>query len=204
MSTSLPTSRGSDGLAFSAQSKQRIADYVRRYPVKKGALIPVLWVAQEQFGWLQPGVIELVAAELGLPVAEVLATSMFYTMFRKRPHGRYHLQVCTNVSCYLRGSDALVEVCEQELGIHPGQTTPDGLFTLEEVQCLCACDRAPCLQVNHDDHFKVEPSQLREMIINLRQAGQRLGPDVGWDAAAASGHSAHDHAGHDGHEQHGH
>jgi len=195
MSTSHNTAKGSAALAFSPESKQRIAEYVRRYPVKKGALIPALWVAQEQFGWLQPGVMELVAQELGLPVAEVLATAMFYTMFKKRPFGRFHLQVCTNVSCYLRGSDALIEACEQELGIHPGQSTPDGVFTLEEVQCLCSCDRAPCLQVNTTDHFNVTPDEMRAMIRQLKAEGARLGPSIGWDTGVHD-HGSHDHSDH--------
>ncbi len=176
---------------FSPQAKQQIADLLGRYPRKQGALIPVLWLAQEQFGWLTPDVLAMVAAELGLAKSTVLATAMFYTMLYKRPHGRFHVQICTNVACYLRGSDDLVKIAIDALGIRPGETSEDGLFTLEEVQCLCACERAPCLQVNRKDYFDVTPENLASLLTQLQTEGLRLGPSIGWpDADESDNHPA--------------
>lgn len=177
-----------ESLEFSSESKQRIAEFVRRYPRKQGALIPTLYIAQDQFGWLKPEVMELVARELELPVSTVLSTAMFYTMLHKKPVGRYHVQICTNVSCYLRGCDQILEAAQEVLGIRPGETSADGLFTLEEVQCLCACDRAPVLQVNKDDYFQVTPESMKGLLQRLQTEGIRLGPPVGW-SADLHGHS---------------
>lgn len=183
--------RSEAAVAFSPAAKARIADLLGRYPRKQGALIPVLWLAQEEFGWLRPAVLDLVAAELGLAKSAVLATAMFYTMLYKRPHGRYHVQICTNVACFLRGSDELVAAAVEALGIQPGETSEDGLFTLEQVQCLCACERAPCLQVNKKDYFDVTPAQLQELLEQLQTEGLRLGPSIGWPGAQEpNGHAA--------------
>lgn len=160
----------SETLAFSPAAKKQIAEFVRRYPRKQGALIPVLYIAQDQFGYLPPNVLQLVAAELELPLASVLSTAMFYTMLHKTPVGRYQVQICTNVSCYLLGSDDLAAAAKEELGVDFGETTDDGLFSLESVQCLCACDKAPCLQINKDDKFNVTPDQLRQTIRDLRDS----------------------------------
>ena len=178
----------SEPIAFSAATNAKIADLLGRYPRKQGALIPTLYVAQDEFGWLKPEVMQLVADTLELPLASVLATAMFYTMLHKKPVGRFHVQICTNVSCYLRGSDDLMAVAQQALGLAPGESTPDGLFTLESVQCLCACDRAPTLQINKEDYFKVTPAKLKELLAQLQTEGVKLGPPVGW---LAEQHHAH-------------
>ena len=169
-----------------ADLRQKIAALVLRYPRKQGALIPALWLAQEEFGWLKPAILEQVANELQLSKSSVLATAMFYTMLYKRPHGRFHVQICTNVACYLRGSDDLVKTAIDALGIAPGETSEDGLFTLQEVQCLCACERAPCLQVNKKDYFDVTPDELRKLLTQLQTDGLRLGPSIGWPDADES------------------
>lgn len=186
----------SDSVAFSDASQARIAELLTRYPRKHGALIPVLYLAQDQFGWLRPDVMQLVATTLELPLSSVLATAMFYTMFHKKPVGRFHVQICTNISCYLLGSDALMETAQSALGIAPGETTADGLFTLESVQCLCACDRAPTLQINKDDHFKVTPQKLKDLLESLKTEGVKLGPPTGWVADALHGHDTHTHSAH--------
>jgi NADH-quinone oxidoreductase subunit E len=163
-------------LTFSPASKLKIQDLVSRYPRKQAALIPTLYIAQDEFGWLQPEVMELVARELELPIATVLSTAMFYTMLHKQPVGKYNVQICTNVSCYLLGSDQLMETARDVLGIEPGETTADGQFTLQEVQCLCACDRAPTLQINKQDYFNVTPDKLQQVLEHFRAtAGQKSG-----------------------------
>ncbi len=181
---------------FSPAARLKIAELLTRYPRKQGALIPVLWLAQDEFGWLSPAVLQMVADHLELALASVLATAMFYTMLYKKPHGRFHVQICTNVSCYLRGSDDLVTTAREALGLEPGETSADGLFTLEEVQCLCACERAPCLQVNQDDYFRMTPDSLRQLLAKLQTEGARLGPRPGWVDDALSGGHGHAHGGH--------
>ncbi len=170
----------SDSLAFSDATRGKIHTLLGRYPRKQGALIPVLYLAQDEFGWLRPEVMELVAKELELPVATVLATATFYTMLYKKPVGRFHVQICVNVSCYLLGSDELMSIAQETLGIAPGQTSSDGLFSLEAVQCLCACDRAPTLQINQTDYFKVKGADFRNVLTQMQTEGTRLGPRPGW------------------------
>lgn len=177
-------------LQLSNAARQKIQELVSRYPRKQAALIPALFVAQDEFGWLKPDVMALVAHELELPLATVLSTAMFYTMLHKKPVGRYHVQICVNVACYLSGSDAVLEAARNVLGIEPGETTTDGLFTLEEVQCLCACDRAPVLQVNKTDYFNVTPESMRAELAKLQTEGLRLGAPRGWPLASERGHHA--------------
>ena len=122
---------------------------VARYPRPRSALIPLCHVAQQQDGWLSPEAMEHIAELLDLTPAEVLGTASFYEMFKLEPVGKYLVNVCTNISCLLMGGEELLEHCEQRLGIKAGATTPDGLFTLEDVECIAACTEAPCLQVNY-------------------------------------------------------
>lgn len=140
-------------IAFSPEGEGRLQDLLRRYPEPQAALIPVLHLAIREFGWLSREAMEYVATRLGVPSAQVLNTATFYTLLRKRPIGRHHIQVCVNVACYLKGADRLVEHLRGRLGIDLGGVTPDGLFSLEGVQCLAACGTAPAIQVN-DDYFE--------------------------------------------------
>ncbi|PIE65504.1 MAG: NAD(P)H-dependent oxidoreductase subunit E [Deltaproteobacteria bacterium] len=154
-------------LAFGATAGAEIDRILERYPTRQAALIPTLWVAQREFGYLTHEAMELVAARLELPPAKVISTATFYTMFNKRPVGRYHLQVCKNISCYLRNSDSVIEVIERKLGIRPGETTPDKLFTLSEVECLAACGRGPVVQVNEDYHEWQTPESVAALLDQL-------------------------------------
>lgn len=138
--------------AFSPQADAEIEAILKRYPDRLAALIPTLWVAQREFGWISPETMELVARRLEVAPAKVVATATFYTMFHKKPVGRHHVQVCRNISCYLRGADEVTAAAAAKLGIRPGETTADGRFTLEEVECLAACGRGPVVQVNADYH----------------------------------------------------
>lgn len=156
-------------LSFSTENERRIAEFLRRYPDPRAALLPVLHVAQEQFGYLSYEVMELVAQRLGIPPVEVLSTATFYTMYHKRPVGKYHIEVCANVSCYLRGSDSLLAAIEQELGIRAGETTEDGLFTLSTVECLAACGTAPVLQVNGKLYEMMTPEKARDLVRKLKE-----------------------------------
>lgn len=139
-------------LAFGSAAATEIGRIRQRYPTVLAALIPTLFVAQREFGWLSDEVLELVARTLGVPATKVRSTATFYTMLKKEPTGRFHVQICKNISCYLRNSDVVTRAWEDELGIGCGETTDDGNFSLSEVECLAACGRAPVVQINEDYH----------------------------------------------------
>lgn len=139
-------------VAFGSAAAAEIGRIRQRYPTALAALIPTLFVAQREFGWLSDDVLELVSQTLGVPATKVRSTATFYTMLNKEPVGRFHVQICKNISCYLRNSDAVTHAWESELGIGCGESTEDGTFTLTEVECLAACGRAPVVQINKEYH----------------------------------------------------
>ena len=141
---------------------------IKRYPRSRSALIPLLHLAQEQDGWVAPEAMEHIAELLDLAPAEVLGTCSFYEMFKREPVGKYVVNVCTNISCQLLGGEELLARCEQALGIRAGSTTPDGLVTLEEVECIAACTEAPALQVNYRYFHKVSDAYAEELLRDLR------------------------------------
>ncbi len=133
-------------------SDAALAEYealLARYPTRRAALMGTLWLAQREFGWLSEPVMEYVAGLMDLPLAWVTSVASFYTMYWKRPTGRYHLQLCRNLACALRGADAIRLAVEDRLGIADGEKTADGRFSLEEVECLASCGTAPAMQVNN-------------------------------------------------------
>lgn len=137
---------------FSEAVRAEIDAIVAKYPTRRAAVLPVLWVAQRELGWLPTDAQAAVAERLELPLSWVSGVATFYTMYYKKPIGRWHLQVCTNVSCMLRGSDEIVRAIEERLGIGLGETTSDGKFSLDEVECLASCGTAPMIQVNDVYH----------------------------------------------------
>jgi NADH-quinone oxidoreductase subunit E len=157
---------------FTAENTAVAEDIIGRYPVKRSALIPLLHLAQEQDGYLTEDAMEHVAELVGVTTAQVLGTASFYEMFKREPVGDYVVNVCTNISCMLRGGEDLLEHLEARLGIHAGSTTPDGKFTLEDVECIAACTEAPCMQVNYRYFHRVTHDQVDELLEDLR-AGKR-------------------------------
>jgi NADH-quinone oxidoreductase E subunit len=142
-----------ESFEFTSENLERAKAHVAKYPPGRqaSAVLPLLWIAQYQNGgWLPKAAMDHVADLLEMAPIRVYEVATFYTMFNLRPVGRYLLQACTTTPCWLRGSDAVVEACERKLDIGMGGTTPDGLFTLVEVECLGACVNAPILQVNDD------------------------------------------------------
>src|SRR5579885_2355037 len=133
---------------ISQQAKERMRALAARYPVARSALLPALDIAQAEEGYLTQAALEAVAEVLNMTTDDVKSVATFYTMYYQRPHGKKVVSVCTGISCYLRGCDALVEHLENRQGIKRGQTTADGNFTLECVECLASCGTAPVLQVN--------------------------------------------------------
>jgi len=134
---------------FGPATAERARELVSLYPEPRSALIPLCHLAQEQDGWLRPEAMDEIADLLGITPAEVRGTATFYDMLHTEPVGRYLVSICTNIACLLGGADALLEHAESRLGVRPGGTTADGLFTLEEAECLADCDRTPCVTVNH-------------------------------------------------------
>ena len=156
---------------FSAATESRFQGLLARYPKKEAALIPALYLAQVEYGYLTLEALEYVAKRLDMPPAVVLNTATFYTMLYKKPVGKYHVEVCTNVACFLRGCDAIVEALQKKLGVGLGETTPDKMFTLDEVQCLAACGTAPALQVNRRFHENMTPETAVQLVDDLRKKG---------------------------------
>ena len=142
----LPTSRRE---RLSPEAVAEIGVIAGRYPDRLAATLPALYIAQKEFGFLSLAAMKEVAAALGVPEGHVYGVATFYTMFKKRPVGRFHLQVCTNVCCALNGAYELLRKAAEKTGAAPGEgPTADGMWSLEEVECLASCGSAPCLQVN--------------------------------------------------------
>lgn len=157
-------------VSFDEAMEESIAALLRRYPTSRAALLPVLWLCQERWGWIAPGAAAAVARRLGLSHAEVAGVLTFYTMFETRPRGRYLLQVCSTLSCQLTGAGEVAERLARALGIDFGETTPDGLFTLVKVQCLGACGEGPVIQVNDAYFTEVAPDDVDGILDELRRA----------------------------------
>jgi NADH-quinone oxidoreductase subunit E len=147
--------------------KARAAALAGRYPRKQAALLPLLHVVQEALGCVTPEAERDVAAILDIKPIQVREAVTFYTMFRRTPIGRYHLQVCDNLSCGLRGSGEVLARLARRLGIGPGQTTADGRFTLTTVECLGNCENAPCLMINFDYYGNVDPAGVDKLVDGL-------------------------------------
>lgn len=147
-------------------------EIIGRYPRPKSALIPLLHLAQEQDGFLADDAMAHIGELVGVSSAEVLGTASFYEMFKREPVGRYMVNICTNISCQLLGGQELLAHAERTLGIRPGQTTPDGMFTLEDVECIAACTEAPCLQVNYRYEYRVTDASFDALVDDLR-SGRR-------------------------------
>ena len=153
---------------FSPTTLAAYREILGRYPERRAALMPTLWLAQREFGWLSGPVLEYVAALMELPLAWVTSVASFYTMYWKEPKGRWHVQVCRNLSCALRGAREVQSALERRLGIRDGERTADGRFSLEEVECLASCGTAPVLQINNADyHENLDVQQALALIERL-------------------------------------
>ena len=142
-------------------------EIIARFPRKKSALIPLLHLAQEQDGYVAQDAMVHIAEVLDLAPAEVYGTASFYEMFKFHPVGKYCINICTNISCQLVGAWNLLHHAEERLGIKSGGTTEDGLFTIEDVECIAACTEAPALQVNYRYRYKVTPESFDALITEL-------------------------------------
>lgn len=141
-------------MQFNEEELKKIEDVKSRYPQAQAALLPVLWMIQEKEGWISEDSMKYAGDILNVPYEHVLGVVSFYTMFNKKPRGKYHLQICTNVSCMLRGGYELFKLASDKLGIGNNETTEDGMFTIEEVECLGSCGTAPMMQVNNREYYE--------------------------------------------------
>jgi len=156
-------------MKFSDQLEKRFADLVTHYPIRRSALVPMLLYAQDEVGHVSDEVVHEIAARLDLTDLEVKNVVSYYSMLHTRPIGKYNIQVCTNVSCMLRGAEKVFDCIRQRLGIDHKQDTPDGLFHLEEVECIGACCWGPAMQVNYDFHENLTPEKVDEVLEGLKK-----------------------------------
>jgi NADH dehydrogenase (ubiquinone) flavoprotein 2 len=174
--------------AFTPENLEKAKAHVAKYPPGRqaSAVLPLLDLAQRQHGnWLPRAAMDVVADMLGMPHIRVYEVATFYTMFNLKPVGRHFFQICTTTPCWLRGSDEVVKACEKKLGISIGETTPDGQFTLAEVECLGACVNAPIIQIN-DDFYEDLDGAATERLIDALRRGERPKPGsvIGRQASA--------------------
>jgi NADH-quinone oxidoreductase subunit F len=158
-------------MQLSPQLETKFNDLVTRYPVKRSALIPMMLYAQDELGYLGDEILEEIAKRLDLNIIEVTETLTYYSMLHRKPVGRYHIQVCTNISCMLRGANELYQHVQKRLGIGNKEVSPSGTFSLEEVECIGACTGAPCLQVNYDFHENLDAAKA-DAILEQLEAGK--------------------------------
>ncbi|MGC8549622.1 MAG: NADH-quinone oxidoreductase subunit NuoE [Acidobacteriaceae bacterium] len=153
---------------FSPELAARFDRLVTLYPVKRSALVPMLLYAQDEIGYISDAVVAEVAERIGITELDVRNVVSYYSLMRTKPVGKYHVQVCTNIACMLRGGNELFHHCSKRLGIGHKQTTPDGLFSLEEVECIGSCSWAPAVQVNYDYHENLTPDTMDKVLDEYR------------------------------------
>jgi NADH-quinone oxidoreductase subunit E len=159
-------------MKFSPQFEQRFSAMLNHYPTKRSVLVPTLLYMQDEIGHLSDEAVAEIARRLDLTELDVRNVISYYSMLTTKPRGKYNVQVCTNISCLLRGAEDVFHRCSQKLGIGHKQTTPDGLFTLEEVECIGACSWAPAVQVNYDFHENLTPEQMDKVLDQYRKESQ--------------------------------
>lgn len=152
---------------FSTETFEKFKKTVEKYPEKDAALLPTIWLAQEEFGYISLEVMEYIAKILDIPPSKVYSVASFYTMFKKEPTGKYLIQVCRTLSCQLRGAEEVTKLISDKLGIKVGETTFDNKFTLVEVECLGSCGTAPVMRINNDYHENLTKSQINQIIDHL-------------------------------------
>jgi NADH-quinone oxidoreductase subunit E len=158
-------------MRFSDEFEKRYAEMVGHYPTKRSILVPSLLYAQDEIGYLPDEVIAELAKRCELTQLEVRNVISYYSMLRTKPAGKYNVQVCTNISCLIRGGEEIYDHCKKKLGIGHKQVTPDGMFSLEEVECIGACSWAPAMQVNYDFHENLTDESVDKILTDYRNKG---------------------------------
>jgi NADH-quinone oxidoreductase E subunit len=153
---------------FSEENLKKIEELKKRYPTTQALTLPVLWLAQDQFGHISEETMKYVAGLLNVPFGHVLGVVSFYTMFHQHAVGKHHIEVCTNVSCMLRGSAKIVLHLEQKLGIKMGEISKDKKWSLEEVECMGSCGSAPMVAIGEEYHENLTTQKVDELLASLR------------------------------------
>src|SRR5215510_13738011 len=157
---------------FSSETYKKFEEVLTHYPTKRAAILPTFWLAQNEFGYLSLEAMEYIGELLDLSPAYVNSVASFYTMFNQKPVGKFHLQVCANVACTLRGAEHIIECIEKKLNIGLGQTTEDGNFTLSEAECLGSCGTAPVVQINDDYYENLTTAEMLRLLDELPRQEQ--------------------------------
>ena len=157
-------------MRFSDEFEARFAEMVPHYPTKRSALVPTLLYAQDEIGFLSDELITELAGRLDLTELEVRNVISYYSMLTTHPRGKFNVQICTNISCLVRGGEEILQHCAKRLGVGHKGTTPDGLFTLEEVECIGACSWAPAAQVNYDFHENLTTEKIDSILDAYRKS----------------------------------
>ncbi|MBL8114958.1 MAG: NADH-quinone oxidoreductase subunit NuoE [Acidobacteria bacterium] len=156
-------------LKFSPEARKRVDHLLTRYPTKQAALLPTLWEAQREWGWISREAVDHVAEVLELAPAFVWGVVTFYTMYNRAPVGKHLIQFCTSISCHLADAEGVYAECRKRLGdLKPGETSKDGKFTVIEVECLAQCDKAPAVMVNDDDYAVITKDNLDSFLGGLK------------------------------------
>jgi NADH-quinone oxidoreductase subunit E len=160
-------------MVVSEQLDRFFTEKMQQYPTTRSFLVPMLLYTQDELGYISEEAIAYLAKKTGLTELEVKNVVSYYSMLRTKPMGKFHVQVCTNISCLLRGGDDLYKHCEKSLGIGHKQTTSDGVFSLEEVECIGACSWAPAMQVNYDFHENLTPEKADKVLDSYRKKAKQ-------------------------------
>ena len=155
---------------FTQENLEKVNNAIKRYPEKQAPVMPALWIAQEQNGWISNEVMQEVASVLDINAEDVLGVVTFYTMYHQKPMGKYHLQVCTNVSCMLRGAYDIYENVKKNLGINNMEVTADHKFSLEEVECMGSCGTAPMIAINEDFYENISLEKINKIIEDIKKS----------------------------------
>ncbi|MED5437653.1 MAG: NAD(P)H-dependent oxidoreductase subunit E [Actinomycetota bacterium] len=173
---------------FDPANERTAREVIDRYPRPRSAVIPLLHLAQEQEGWVTPAAMIQIAEMTGTTAAEVLGTGSFYEMFKFHPVGTYLVNVCTNVSCQLLGGEELLNHVESTLGVKAGGTTDDGMFTVEDVECVAACTEAPCFTVNYRYFHRASTDDFDEVVVDLRDGRSPIERGAAGDSGELPAH----------------
>ena len=154
------------------EKRKAVAEIIQRHAKEPGALIPILHEAQEHFGYIPRDVQGMIAAGLRMPIADVYGVITFYSRFSLTPQGKNRVSICMGTACYVRGAEDVLHEVKKQLGVDTGQTTEDGLFTIEETRCVGACGLAPIMTVNRDVYGKITPGQVEGILTKYKEATQ--------------------------------
>ncbi len=152
---------------FSPEVEAEIDGHLRKYPVKRSAILPLMFIVQRERGYLDTPGVAYLADRLGVRITDIWEVATFYSMINTRPVGKYHIQVCKTLSCKIMGAGGITQRCSEKLGIKPGETSPDGRFTLSEVECLGSCGTAPMFQIGFDYYEDLTPEKVDDILDRL-------------------------------------